>query len=106
MKLGEGPVLGLGAAVSGKLNGLLEDAAKRKKIKLQYELYTGSTGTDGDRIRFTGKGVLITLVSLPLRYMHAPVETASLKDMEDEIALLTEFIEGLTGKEELRPVEI
>ncbi len=104
--LGGGPVLGIGPAINSKINGMLEKAAERLKIKLQYELYTNTTGTDGDRIRYTGKGVPIALVSLPLRYMHSPVETGNYNDIREEINLLSEFILHLTGEENLKPVEL
>jgi endoglucanase len=104
--LDKGPVLGIGPSVSIKINELLERAAEKLAMKLQYELYTSSTGTDGDKIRYTGKGVPIALVSLPLRYMHSPVETASFKDIDAEIELLSELITGLTGKESLKPLEL
>jgi endoglucanase len=104
--LGKGPVLGIGPAVNIKINEMLEKTAEKSGIKLQYELYTNNTGTDGDRIRYTGKGVPIALVSLPLRYMHSPVEVASFKDIDEEISLLSELIMQLTGKESLKPVEL
>lgn len=104
--LGKGPALGLGAAVNIRINNMIEETAKKLQVKLQYELYTTSTGTDGDKIKFTGFGVPIALVSLPLRYMHSPVETASLNDIDEEIELLSELIMSLTGEESLKPVEI
>ena len=103
-KLGGGPVLARGSAINRKLNERLEDAAQALELSLQYELLPGSTGTDGDRLRFTGAGVPIALVSLPLRYMHAPVETASLDDMQDEINLICQMLRGLEGNEDLRPI--
>jgi endoglucanase len=106
VSLGEGPALSIGPAVNSKVNVLIEKAAARLEMKLQYEIYTRTTGTDADRIKYTGKGVPITCVSLPLRYMHAPVETASFKDIEEEIELLAEFAAGLTGEESLKPVEL
>lgn len=106
VRLDKGPALALGPAVNSKINKLIESAAERLNMKLQYELYTSSTGTDGDRIKYTGKGVPIALVSLPLRYMHSPVETGSLKDMDEEIELLSELIASLTGEESLSPVEL
>ena len=104
--LGKGPALGLGSAVNIRINDMIEEVAKKLQMKLQYELYTTSTGTDGDKIKFTGRGVPIALVSLPLRYMHSPVETASLKDIDEEIELLSELIMSLTGEESLKPVEL
>jgi endoglucanase len=104
--LGKGPALGIGPAINIKIKEMLERTAEKLNMKLQYELYTSSTGTDGDKIRYTGKGVPIALVSLPLRYMHSPVETASFKDIDEEIELLSELILGLTGEESLNPVEL
>ncbi len=104
--LEKGPVLGIGPAVNIRINEMLEHTAEKLQMKLQYELYVNSTGTDGDKIRYTGKGVPIALVSLPLRYMHSPVETASIKDIEEEILLLSEFIVSLTGQESLKPLEL
>ena len=56
-------------------------------------------------MRYTGTGVPVALVSLPLRYMHSPVETVSYKDIDEEIDLLVEMIIQLTGKENLKPLE-
>ncbi len=87
------------------MNRLLEDAAERLKINLQYELTPRETGTDADRMRLTGTGVPVALVSLPLRYMHSPVETASLADIEAEIDLLTDMIAHLNGTESVNPLD-
>lgn len=103
--LDKGPVLASGAPINRKINRLLEEAADRLGIRLQYELTPRSTGTDADRMRLTGRGVPIALVSLPLRYMHAPVEVVSLKDIEAEIDLLTEMITRLSGSESLNPLD-
>jgi endoglucanase len=53
---------------------------------------------------FSGEGVPVSLLSLPLRYMHSPVEMGSLNDIQQIIDLLVETIASLTGKEDLRPV--
>lgn len=106
IELGKGPALGIGPAVNRKMNDLIIRTAKEHNIPLQFELYASSTGTDGDKIRFTGKGVPITLISLPLRYMHAPVETASFFDICQEIDLLSTFLLKLSGKENLKPIDI
>lgn len=104
--LGKGPALGIGPGLNIKISEMLEKTAEKLQLQLQYELYTSSTGTDGDKIRYTGKGVPISLVSLPLRYMHSPVEIASLEDISGEIKLLSELIAGLTGEESLKPFEL
>jgi putative aminopeptidase FrvX len=104
--LDKGPVLAKGAPINWKINRLLEQSANRLGIDIQYELTPRTTGTDADKLRLTGSGVPVALVSLPLRYMHSPVETASLKDIEEEIKLLTDMILHLSGDENLKPVEL
>lgn len=105
IKLEGGPVLAKGAPINIKINQLLEKAAADLKLNVQYELTPRHTGTDADRMRLTGKGVPVSLVSLPLRYMHSPVETASTKDIEEEISLLVEMISNLSGDESLNPLD-
>lgn len=105
VKLEGGPVIAKGAPINRKINTRLEKAAKELAIPIQYELTPRYTGTDADRMRLTGKGVPVALVSLPLRYMHSPVETVSMRDIEQEIDLLVEFISQLTGEENLNPLE-
>ncbi|MFC4558615.1 M20/M25/M40 family metallo-hydrolase [Virgibacillus kekensis] len=100
-----GPVLAKGAPINIKINKLLEKTARKLAINVQYELTPRMTGTDADRMRLTGRGVPVSLVSLPLRYMHSPVETSSLKDIDEEIELLVSMIAGLTGEESLNPLD-
>lgn len=105
VKLGGGPVLTKGSQVNYKINNLLKSVAKENDISLQYEVAPRSTGTDADKIRFSGNGVPVALVSLPLRYMHSPSEVVSLDDIESEIQLLVAFIKNLSGEENLKPLE-
>ncbi len=104
--LEKGPVLAKGAPINRNINALLERSADRLNLSLQYELTPRRTGTDADQLRLTGKGVPIALVSLPLRYMHSPVETASFRDINEEIELLVDFLVNLTGNENLKPVNV
>ncbi|WP_258871095.1 M20/M25/M40 family metallo-hydrolase, partial [Halobacillus trueperi] len=105
VRLDGGPVLAKGAPINRKINKLLESTAKSLEMDVQYELTPRMTGTDADKMRLTGKGVPVSLVSLPLRYMHSPVETVSVKDIEEEISLLVEMIKNMTGNESLNPLE-
>lgn len=106
IQLEKGPVLAKGAPINIKVNQLLEKAANRKNIRVQYELTPRMTGTDADKMRYTNQGVPVALVSLPLRYMHSPVETASIKDIEEVIELLVEMISSMNGEENLNPLEL
>ncbi|ARI76720.1 M20/M25/M40 family metallo-hydrolase [Halobacillus mangrovi] len=105
VRLEGGPVLAKGAPINRKINQLLENTAKSLTMDVQYELTPRMTGTDADKMRLTGKGVPVSLVSLPLRYMHSPVETVSIKDIEQEIDLLVEMIANMKGEESLNPLD-
>src|SRR5699024_12524846 len=51
IKLEGGPVLAKGAPINRKMNALLEKAAIKQKIGVQYELTPAMTGTDADKMR-------------------------------------------------------
>lgn len=95
IKLGEGPVLALGAAVHPKVNARLKELAKEHKIPLQIEIEPGHTGTDADVIHSQRAGVATAVLSIPNRYMHSPIEMIHLQDLDNATRLITEFIKGL-----------
>ena len=101
--LGKGPVLCHSSIVNKKMNEILETCAKKLNIHLQYEIASGRTGTDADNIHFTNDGVPVALVSIPLRYMHSSIETLSLKDVQEIIDLLAEFLCAFDETVELDP---
>lgn len=92
IELGKGPVLCNAPVVLKKLNEKLEECAGAAKIPLQWETAGRLTCTDGDKIHFSGRGVPMALVSIPLRYMHTPAEVADKKDVEGCIELIAEFL--------------
>lgn len=104
VKLGEGAVISYGSQINPKVNQLIKAAAKNHNHPLQTELTPKGTGTDADRMRFTGEGVPVALISLPLRYMHSPSEVVSLDDIQSEINLIVDMIKDLNGDENLAPV--
>ena len=53
------------------------------------------TGTDAAAIQIVRAGIPCLLVSTPLRYMHTPVETVVLKDIQRAGRLIAEFISAL-----------
>ena len=105
VKLGGGPVLCHGSINSKPLRKLLEQAAKRCGIQVQHEVTPASTYTDADAIHIKNNGVPVTLVSIPLRYMHTPAEVGSLNDIQACIDLIAEFLCGLRESVELNPFE-
>lgn len=92
VQLEGGPVLCKSSLVNDQLNKRLMDIAKRLDIPYQWEVAPGRTSTDGDVVHLSNGGVPIALISIPLRYMHSSVETASYKDIEMIIQLLAQFL--------------
>lgn len=92
VQLGKGPVICNSSIANRKVNELLIRCAENASIPYQIESFVGRTGTDADKIHFVGSGVVTALVSLPLRYMHAPSEVCDLDDVENAIELLAKFL--------------
>jgi endoglucanase len=93
--LGSGPTITRGAVVSRPLNDLLDEAAEAEGIECTTEAAGGATHTDADVIHLSRAGVPTAVVSIPLRYMHSPVELVELADVEATIALITAMALGL-----------
>lgn len=92
-KLGEGTLIGFSAALDKEISDLLVSLAKEKEIAFQYEAMGGrSTGTNADDILVTRGGVRQGLLSIPLKYMHTPVEVIAVSDLKATARLMAEFI--------------
>jgi putative aminopeptidase FrvX len=89
--LGEGPVLTRGAIVSARVNRLLDEAAEAEGIAVTTEVAGRATHTDADSIHLSRAGIPTAILSIPLRYMHSPVEVVELSDVEAAVALITAF---------------
>lgn len=102
IKIGHGPALTHGGCNHPEVIARLEQVAKAKKIALQHEAMSGTSGTDTDVIFWTRGGIPSGLISLPNRYMHSPVELVSLKDLEQIPELLAGFAASLKAGEEFK----
>jgi putative aminopeptidase FrvX len=90
-ELGKGPVVAQGANFHPSIVRGLLDAAKAEGIPHQREYIAAASGTDAWAIQVARAGVPCGLLSLPLRYMHSPVETLDLKDVRETGRLLAAF---------------
>jgi endoglucanase len=93
--LGSGPVIARGTTLHPKLFDLLHDAAERDQIPFTLESLGRGTGTDADAIHLSRSGVPTGLVSVPLRYMHSPVEMVALDDIAGAARLIAAFAMSL-----------
>ncbi len=92
-KLGKGAMIGFSPSLDRSLSELLVKIAEENNIPYQKEIMNGRTGTNADQIAISRGGVPCALVSLPLRYMHTPIETVDLRDIESCARLVAEFLE-------------
>lgn len=90
--LGEGPTIQHGGANHPKVVSFLEKVCEKSKIEVQHEATSVRTGTDTDSIFYQQTGIPSALISLPLRYMHSPVEVCSMKDVENLISIMVESV--------------
>ncbi len=96
--LGDGPAVGVGPNMTRWMSRRLLDQAQARKIPVQQEIMAGHTGTNGWEMQISREGVATAVLSVPLKYMHSPIEVLSLTDLENTAALLAAFVEDL-GKE-------
>jgi endoglucanase len=94
-KLGGGPVLSRGSAVSRVVFDQLVAAAEAEKIPFAIEAAPRATSTDADAIYTARRGIATGLVSVPCRYMHSPNEMVALEDLDRAAALLAAWVRRL-----------
>lgn len=95
MKLDGGPTIALGPNIHPRLHERLVEAARAIELPHQIEPIPGASGTDAWSIQVARSGVPTGLLGIPLRSMHTPVETVSLRDVERTARLLAECIARL-----------
>jgi len=101
-KLGHGVQISRGANLHPRMTELLMETAEAENIPYSIAVPGRNSGTDADAIHFARAGVPCGLVSVPLRYMHSPVETVQLADVEHAIELLAATCLRLTPDEDFR----
>jgi endoglucanase len=101
--LGTGPVIARGSTLSEPLFEVLHAAARTKRIPFTLEATARATGTDADAVHLSRGGVPTGLVSIPLRYMHSPVELVQVDDIENAAKLVAAAALSLTARTKLAP---
>ncbi|HEY6525019.1 MAG TPA: M20/M25/M40 family metallo-hydrolase [Solirubrobacteraceae bacterium] len=93
--LGSGPVIARGTALHPRVTDLLIDIAEEEEFPFTLESLGRATGTDADAVHASRIGVPTAIVSVPLRYMHSPVELVSLADVQVAAELIAAFAKRL-----------
>jgi endoglucanase len=102
-KLEGGPLLHRGPNINPLLGADLIKKCKALKMPYQVTAEPRGTGTDANMIQLARGGSAAALVSIPNRYMHTPVEMISLKDLDNIIKLLVEFLAAHPAQRDYRP---
>ncbi len=95
LELGKGPAIAVGPNYHPKMTQRLMDLAKRLEMACQVEPDVGG-GTDAWPIQVSQAGIPVALIGVPLRYMHSPVETVHVKDVERIGRLMAHFAADLS----------
>ncbi|MEA3362360.1 MAG: M42 family metallopeptidase [Thermodesulfobacteriota bacterium] len=104
VELGKGPVLARGANINPVLFKLILETAMQENIPIQIIGVPRATGTDANVMQLSRGGVATALLGIPLRYMHTPVETLSLSDIDYAISLLVAVVKRIQKTSSFIPV--
>lgn len=98
ISLGKGPIIARGPNINPVLFELLIATAKEENIPCQIMGIPRATGTDANVMQLVRGGVATALVSIPLRYMHTPVEVLDWADLEGAVKLLSALCRRITAE--------
>lgn len=90
--LGKGPMIGFSPVLNKNMSVRLKEIAQREGIPFQMEVMPGCTGTNADVLSVNRTGAAAAMVSIPIKYMHTPVEIADLEDIENTARLIAAFL--------------
>lgn len=93
---GSGAQIGYAPAVPKEMSETLKAVAEKNGIPYTTVVSCRNggrtTGTDADVVSTAGQGVKTGIVTIPLKYMHTPVETVVLSDIEAAARLMAAFV--------------
>lgn len=99
-EMGGGAVITVGPNIHPEMFEKLKKAAEKHNIKFQIDVDGGNTGTDAWQFQVIREGIPTGLLSIPLKYMHTPVETIDTEDVKAVADIVTAFIDELSKEEE------
>ena len=94
--LGKTVAIGWGPNIHPGMYKALEKTAKDLEMTFDKDLMPGMSGTDAMGIQIVAEGIPTGVLSIPTRYMHTPVESVALADIERCGRLIANFIARLT----------
>ena len=101
-RFGSGAVLTRGSTLDPLLFELLYETAEAEGIPFTVDASARATGTDADAIHISRQGIPTSVVSVPLRYMHSPVEMVQMSDVVAAARLIAAFALRLPADADFR----
>ncbi len=98
---GGGIVLCKGPNIHPLLADSFEKHLIKEKIPYEIEIEGGNTGTDAWAIQVAREGIPVVLLSLPLKYMHTPVETINLDDCKSLSNAICKYLKSFKRTEDV-----
>ena len=93
-EMGSGAMIGISAVLDRGMTERLKTIAQQHGIPHTVEVMPSSTGTNADSVAVSRGGIKCCTVSIPIRYMHTPVEAVSISDIEATARLIAEYAGG------------
>jgi endoglucanase len=104
IRLGSGPVIYRGPNFNPVVVERLIKTSEAKQIRYQLASNGRATGTDANTMQISRGGMATALISIPNRYMHSPVETIALDDIDRAADLIAAFVSELQADDDFRPM--
>lgn len=97
-EIGNGAMIGISPILDRRMSDSMTKIAKSKNIPHQPEVMGGGhTGTNADVITISQRGIRTSLLSIPLKYMHSPIEIIDTGDIQAVTDLIVEYIREDVG---------
>jgi endoglucanase len=90
-------VLTRGSTLDPTVFEMLHETAEAEGIPFTVSASARATGTDADAFHIARGGIPSAVVSVPLRYMHSPVEMVQLGDVDAAARLIAAFAQRMTS---------
>jgi endoglucanase len=94
-RFGSGGVVNRGSTMDPQVYELLYAAGDAEGIPFTVSASARATGTDADAFHISRGGIPTGVVSVPLRYMHSPVEMVQIDDVNNAARLIAAFARRL-----------
>jgi putative aminopeptidase FrvX len=94
-RFGSGGVINRGSTMDPQVFELLYAAGDAEGIPFTVSASARATGTDADAFHISRGGIPTGVVSVPLRYMHSPVEMVQIDDVNSAARLIAAFARRL-----------